>query len=301
MNTKPLDRRSLAVAVGLCLVFLGLATAACAFVSGVLLVAALVAAAFLFWFTMALNSRPLATGPSPRVRDVVQACMLTSLATVPLVGLVFPACEINARAAINRDVYLRMREFNKALHGYAGEHDQRLPAHAIYSKDGRPLLSWRVALLPYLGHEELHRRFKLDEPWESPHNLALAEEIPVVYAPPRGWGDKGVPHATYFVVYVGPGAAFEGSEGVRLTDFPDGKDKTILFVVAQEPVTWTRPQDLEFPAQGPPPRPYPHSFDYDLASAVNVDESLRSVNSGWTDAELRALITRNGGEPFPEW
>ena len=47
------------------------------------------------------------------------------------------------------------------------------PRQAIYSKDGKPFLSWRVALLPYLEQIPLYNKFKLDEPWDSPHNKAL--------------------------------------------------------------------------------------------------------------------------------
>ena len=54
----------------------------------------------------------------------------------------------------------------------------RLPAHAIYSTSGEPLLSWRVSLLPYLGYVDLYNRFHLDEPWDSPHNRQLLKPMP---------------------------------------------------------------------------------------------------------------------------
>ena len=41
---------------------------------------------------------------------------------------------------------------------------------AICDKDGKPLLSWRVTILPYIEHSMLYREFKLDEAWDSPHN-----------------------------------------------------------------------------------------------------------------------------------
>src|SRR5262249_53399784 len=41
------------------------------------------------------------------------------------------------------------------------------------TQDGRLSLSWRVALLPKLGYEDLFKRFHLYEPWDSPHNLPL--------------------------------------------------------------------------------------------------------------------------------
>ena len=42
-------------------------------------------------------------------------------------------------------------------------------------------LSWRVHLLPYLGEEELYRRFRHAEPWFSDHNSKLIERMPAVY------------------------------------------------------------------------------------------------------------------------
>ena len=64
----------------------------------------------------------------------------------------------------------------------------QLPPAAITGKDGRPLLSWRVAILPYLEDydgrscDDLFKAFHRDEPWDSPHNKALLERMPAVYA-----------------------------------------------------------------------------------------------------------------------
>ena len=72
-----------------------------------------------------------------------------------------------------------------ALH----EHHDTLsscPKAAISDKDGRPGLSWRVAILPYLGQKSLYEKFKLDEPWDSPHNKPLLAEMPEVFAPAPG-------------------------------------------------------------------------------------------------------------------
>ena len=66
----------------------------------------------------------------------------------------------------------RMRSANNlkqvmlALYNY---HDTygHLPTD-ITTKDGKkPLLSWRVQILPYIDHADLYRKFKLDEPWDS--------------------------------------------------------------------------------------------------------------------------------------
>ena len=185
-----------------------------------------------------------------------------------------------------------------AIHSY---HDANgaLPPHALYGKDGKPLLSWRVAILPYVEGEDLFRRFKLDEPWDSPHNLALLPEMPRIYAPFNG-KQTPEPHTTYYQVFVGPGAAFEGTEGKRLKgDFPDGTGSTILIVEAGEAVPWTRPEDLPYSPDRPLP-PLGGIFP-DCFQAAVADGSVRRFEKTISEQSLRAYITRNGkDDPGPE-
>src|SRR5688572_17499002 len=108
-----------------------------------------------------------------------------------------------------------------AMHNY---HDANgaLPAAAIRGKDGKPLLSWRVSLLPYIEQDNLYKEFRLDEPWDSPHNRKLLGRMPSTYSP-FSRKETPEPYTTYYQVFVGPGAAFEGREGKKLKeDFPDG-------------------------------------------------------------------------------
>ena len=99
-----------------------------------------------------------------------------------------------------------LRMIALAMHNYIGNSKEtRFPPAAI-RKDGKPLLSWRVALLPHLEQQALYDQFHLDEPWNSPHNKKLLNKMPDVYAPvirtdePRG--------STYYQVFTGPGALF---------------------------------------------------------------------------------------------
>src|SRR5438045_1511259 len=52
-----------------------------------------------------------------------------------------------------------------------------MPAAAICDKAGKPLLSWRVAILPWIEEGALYKQFKLDEPWDSKHNKALLKKM----------------------------------------------------------------------------------------------------------------------------
>jgi hypothetical protein len=106
-----------------------------------------------------------------------------------------------------------------AMINYADTFQGRMPANAIYGKDGKALLSWRVALLPWLDQNKLYHQFHLDEPWDSPHNRKLMEDnVPKVYAPV---GKTGIPRwRTYYQVFVsapsdgqGGGAGMMGGAG----------------------------------------------------------------------------------------
>ncbi len=76
-----------------------------------------------------------------------------------------------------------LKQIGFALHNYH-ETWKQFPPAAITDKNGKPLLSWRVAILPFTDHSQLHEKFHLDEPWDSPHNFALLKEMPSYYACP---------------------------------------------------------------------------------------------------------------------
>ncbi len=120
-----------------------------------------------------------------------------------------------------------------------------LPPAAIVGKDGRPLLSWRVAILPYMEISSLYAKFHLDEPWDSPHNLALLESMPLVYACPA---DKTLkPGMTGYQVVIGPDTAFPPDfKPLKYQDISDGADRTLFVGESRHSVPWTRPEDLPF-------------------------------------------------------
>lgn len=167
-----------------------------------------------------------------------------------------------------------------------------LPPPAICGKDGTPLLSWRVLLLPYLDQNELFRQFKLDEPWDSPHNIQLLPKMPKVFAPFDG-SSPPKPHTTFYQVFVGKGTAFEGPEGLRIdSEFPDGTGDTFLVVEAGAAVPWTKPEELPYAADQPVPQ-LGGLFKGSFRAAL-VDGSVRSLKLNTSEATIRAAITRNG-------
>ena len=104
-------------------------------------------------------------------------------------------------------------------------------------------MSWRVALLPFLDQEALFQAFRLDEPWDSPHNKALIARMPEVFTTPSSPAEDGT---TRIRVFEGPGTLFDGNRGMKIENMTDGTSNTVAIVAGREAVPWTRPGDLPF-------------------------------------------------------
>jgi hypothetical protein len=170
------------------------------------------------------------------------------------------------------------------------------PPHAIYSRDGKPILSWRVMILPLIDEAELYHPFKLDEPWDSPHNAKLLDKMPKIYAAPS----EAASNLTYYQAFYGPNTAFEGAHGTKVKDFTDGLAETILLIEAAEPVPWTKPQDLDYRRDLPVPRIGGLRSVGTIAAFANG--RVVTIPTNISEQTLRALITRNAGDkPGKDW
>lgn len=186
-----------------------------------------------------------------------------------------------ARASAQRAENLnRLRQLVLAMHVF---HDATgaLPPAALTDQTGKRLLSWRVLILPYLGWERLYKQFHLDEAWDSPHNLALLEQMPDFYRSAGETRESGVrPGYTRFVAPL-TAASIMGKAGrpVRLQDIPDGTSNTILLVqaAASAAVPWTKPEDLVIDLSNP--------------SAGLVTEGQPTLLTAFADASVRAIAS----------
>jgi RNA polymerase sigma factor (sigma-70 family) len=205
-----------------------------------------------------------------------------------------PAADAGEAARIRalRQSQNNLKAIGIALHNH---HDayKHFPSPAIYDQNGKPLLSWRVALLPFIdGGAALYNRFKLDEPWDSAHNLRLAAEMPAVYASVLPTKQKNV---TYYQAFVGAGALFEPRKNSTFVDVLDGTTNTLAVVEAAEPVIWTKPEDLPFvPDQALPKLggQFPGYFN-----ALCADGSIQLLGVDGDAEMLRRVIQRDDGQP----
>jgi hypothetical protein len=187
-----------------------------------------------------------------------------------------------------------LKELALAVHSYV-DANTKLPAVANLGKDGKPLLSWRVHVLPYLGEEKLYKEFHLDEPWDSEHNKALLARMPDAFrGPSHKLNGQG---KTVFLAPVGKDLAFTGGPAGRRfpQEFTDGTSNTILLVEADDAhaVEWTRPGDLTIDPARPGAGLASQAGAFLLALA---DGTVRTVPPTISKETLWAAFTANGGE-----
>ncbi len=187
---------------------------------------------------------------------------------------------------------IRVAKAMEAYHADKGHY----PPPAILGKDGTPLHSWRVALLPYLGEKEkaLHKQFKLDEPWDSRHNKTLLAAMPDAFSKPyslaKNYG------RTETLVMTGAGTVFDSKAKVKKSDLADGGANTILAyeTTAYEsgpdvgPVWWTKPADPVLVA-GKPPALFPGS-DHNGLYVVTADGKTQLLTKQKDEKRLAELF-----------
>lgn len=213
----------------------------------------------------------------------------SSVATIGvLTGLLLPAIQSAREAARRMQGSNNLKQLQLAALNYESAY-KKFPARNIVTKDGKPLLSWRVALLPYLEQNELYQQFHLDEPWDSPHNSKLISKMPATYRDPQASAPPG------YTCYVAPyekGTAWSGG-AIKFSQMTDGSSNTLSFLQVAGPhaVPWTSPDDLDVTGMAPA-----QFFPRNGANSVLMDGSVRFLSSTIDVKVFRALLTHQGGE-----
>jgi hypothetical protein len=213
-------------------------------------------------------------------------------ATIPLLGAVgIPAITSARRSARRVQSMNNLRQLAIAMHSHDASMG-RFPAAYIADTDGKPLLSWRVRILPYVESNRLYDEFRLDEPWDSEHNKKLIDRMPEIFKSPGG--DAG-PGKTRYMTVRGKDTAFPGGEGIRVAEIRDGTSNTVMIVEAGgKSVIWTKPDDFEYDADDPMNGLI--GIRRDGFNAAFCDGSCRFLSAELAKEMLLALFTRGGGE-----
>jgi len=165
-----------------------------------------------------------------------------------LVGMLLPAVQAVRSAARRTQSLNNLRQLGLACLSYESAYGH-FPQQANYDDDGKPLLSWRVHILPYIEQQGLYEQFHLDEPWDSDHNKKLIAKMPAAYDCPALALAGG---KTVCLGVAGKGGVFRKNK-TGFGDITDGSSNTALIVEVDPElaVEWTKPQDYECDPENP--------------------------------------------------
>ncbi|XZE52415.1 DUF1559 domain-containing protein [Planctomycetaceae bacterium SH139] len=186
-----------------------------------------------------------------------------------------------------------LKQISMAMHHYHDVYGHIVPA-AIQGENGKPLLSWRVALLPYIGQQELYDQFKLDEPWDSEYNKSLLSRIPPVYADPLG--GPLPPGMTTYRLPVIPGAIYSSAEPLRFKDIKDGLSNTIWLMRSPRSaaIEWTNPAAWELDSSNLRSSVFGDAL---MAIVGFGDGSVRTIEGTISEEMLGFALQYADGEP----
>jgi hypothetical protein len=173
-----------------------------------------------------------------------------------------------------------------------------IPPAYLADREGKPMHSWRVLLLPFLGQNTVYEAYNFAEPWDGPNNRKLVDQIGSIYL--RLGLESDQARTTSFVAVVGPETAWPGTTPSSYKDLGDGLQDTLVVVeVPDGTFQWMEPRDLRFDDM---------SFRINDGSGrglgsrlggarvVSADDTVTTLNDDFPPESLRAMLTARGGE-----
>jgi hypothetical protein len=169
------------------------------------------------------------------------------------------------------------------------------PAVAIYDSDAVPILSWRVLVLPYIGHDALYRGFDLTQAWDSTKNATLLTRMPGTFACPC---DPNMnPQMTNVIAVSGDATVFPARRAIGVIDITDRLPYTAMVVeIGNSLIPWTKPEEALFDGSGSELDRLPTPCLRGVRYVLFADGRVRAVLDATKWTVWQGLRTRNGGE-----
>jgi len=232
----------------------------------------LLAPAMLFGFAVPISRQFDAARSGPRFFDIEELTPAGAQRTVSINNL---------------------KQIGLAMHNFHDVH-KHFPIADGAGSDGKPKLSWRVHILPFIEEHALFQQFHLDEPWDSEHNKKLIESMPAIYRTPGSRLHQK--HMTNYLTVRGKDMAFPPATKTSMAHLRDGTSNTamVLEVSDERAVIWTKPDDFE-PDKDDPLKGVVGLRDGKFL-VVFADGSVRTLSASLNKDAVRAMFTRDGGE-----
>ncbi len=229
-----------------------------------------------------------------------------------LAALLMPGIESAREASRLAACRSRMFEIALALRNYHSENGCFPPAY-IVDKNGKPMHSWRVLILPEMEYDSLYRTYDLAQPWDGPKNKKLAAvRLSEYVCPSEPSTTAPGGESTSYVAVVGNGVAWAGETSSKSTDVSNDPSHTVMLIeVANSGIAWSEPRDFSLDtlnvsgAESPPMTLASHRvghseffFIYDAGTGIHIAMADGSVHFLRTDClsseELRKVLAIGG-------
>lgn len=225
---------------------------------------------------------------------IVGAALFLMLCICLLPPFMLPAVQQAREAARRTQCKNNLKQIGIALHNYHDVYSSFPPAY-VPDENGNPMHSWRVLLLPYLDESPLYDQYDFSKPWDDPANQHVMDSMPAVYKCPTN--TDVLDNLTHYAAVMGPGCAFEGSEGIKLRSFTDGMSNTILVgEVTNAGIPWTAPIDIDVTVHATINDP--EGFSSHHVGGVQFligDGSVKFISENINPRTLENLFQRNDG------
>lgn len=237
-----------------------------------------------------------------------------SLAVIGIVvwAIMQPAFAAARSAAKCSECEDNLRLIGSAIEQYYEEKGHYPPAMS-FDDTGRPLHSWRVLLLPYLGprSQELAKLIKYDEPWDSADNSKFVSEIPLVYQCPED-ADALLGETSYLAVVGtntlintdGPASRKASHDGPVLRDNP--AETMVVLEAANCSANWMDPKkdirmsQLTAGLNGPN-KMGGRSSHMQGVNILMADQSIVRLDPNIVESDdLKGMATIDGGNEYIE-
>ncbi len=196
-----------------------------------------------------------------------------------------------------------MKQLGLALHNYSRDYGCFPPAY-VADKDGRPMHSWRVLILPYMENRTLYKEYNFSEPWDGPNNKKILASRPC-------WGytcisdqnaNDSSSTCTSYAAVVGPGTAWPGSTSKKPAELAPADQTIMLVEVTDADIPWTAPRDVDLSRASAmiSSKHFPDTefFFHTTRAGVNVamaDGSVHHMPGGALESDVLPDLLKIGG------
>jgi hypothetical protein len=227
------------------------------------------------------------TRPKKPIRIVLLACGVLLLGFCLIPAGHSPESEWRTGCKYN------LRQIGIALENYHDKYRSFPPAY-LADRNGVPMHSWRVLLLPFLDHQTAYDQYDFDEPWNSAKNRKVTSVPLGVYRCPADRSKNG--SGTNYVAVIGTHTAWPAPHA--LSNRRGNSDVITVIETVDTGIEWAEPRDFALPQMAPHINSHPccgpASKHKGGVQALCVDGSVHFVEGSMSAGELyrRLLIER---------